>query len=98
MRPHLNWLEGVIFLTPFFFFCLGKWLLSYPSIWHIHFTRLFRWLLNNKEDLTEITDGTFKQDYAAPTGDYNVTVVVDNQKLAISFLNNVYVDPNGNDA
>ena len=61
-------------------------------------TRSLNLTIDNKEDLTEITDGTFKQDYAAPTGDYNVTVVVDNQKLAISFLNNVYVDPNGNDA
>ena len=61
-------------------------------------TRSLNLTIDNQEYLTKITDGTFNQGYSAPAGEYNVTAVVDNQKLVISFLNNVYVDSNGNDA
>ncbi len=54
--------------------------------------------ITNQETIYgEITDGTFNKAYAAPAGEYNVTAVVDNQKLVIGFLNNVYVDPEGSD-
>ncbi len=45
-----------------------------------------------------IVDGTFKTNYTAPAGEYNITVRLDNQNLTVSFLNNVYVDyEEGND-
>ena len=60
-------------------------------------TRSLNLTIDNQEYPSEITNGTFKQDYTAPAGEYNITAVVDNQKLTISFLKNVYVDPEGSD-
>ena len=54
--------------------------------------------IGNNSTTEEIVNGTFSKGYDAPVGEYNITATVDNQKLAISFLKDVYVDPvNGKD-
>ena len=54
--------------------------------------------IGNENFSEKIVDGTFTKEYQALDYEYNITAVADNQKLAISFFNNVYVDyENGND-
>ena len=61
-------------------------------------TRDLNLIIGNQENTYKIS-GTFKTDYVAPEGNYAVTAIVDNQKLAINFVKYVHVDPErGDDA
>ena len=40
----------------------------------------------------EIVNGSFKRNYTAPAGSYDVITIVDNEKLVTNFVNCVYVD------
>ena len=61
-------------------------------------SRNFTLAIGDTKTTEEIVNGKFSKVYSAPTGEYNITATADNQKLIISFLNNVYVDyVNGRD-